>query len=225
MRSPPTPYASTGWGSTPHARPTGTPSSTPSPGSPNAARSPSPTALPPPGPATLSAEALYDIDREILLAVHHPTRVLQHLSSVTALRLFRALGMSAGRAARRRDQARRARRLVLENPVAYYADADTELRGQLRAPALAEDLERLTGLMVERRAEGVALIDTSGRLSDIRFPAAVLSRKPRCCLPPGSVPPCSVPDGTPSNCCPRPPPPNASKPAPGVSTAPSRRAR
>lgn len=117
------------------------------------------------------AEALYDIDREILLAVHHPTRVLQHLTSVTALLdSADALGMSAGRAAQRRDQARRARRLVLENPVAYYADADAELLGQLRAPALAEDLERLTGLTVERRAEGVALIDTSGRLSDIRFP-------------------------------------------------------
>ncbi|KUO16818.1 TIGR02678 family protein [Streptomyces dysideae] len=117
------------------------------------------------------AEALYDIDREILLAVHHPTRVLQHLTSVTALLdSSGALGLSAGRAAQRRDQARRARRLVLENPVAYYADADTELLGQLRAPALAEDLERLTGLSVERRAEGVALIDTSGRLSDVRFP-------------------------------------------------------
>jgi uncharacterized protein (TIGR02678 family) len=117
------------------------------------------------------AEALYDIDREILTAVHHPTRVLQHLTSVTALLdSAGALGMSAGRAAQRRDQARRARRLVLENPVAYYADADSELLGQLRAPALAEDLERLTGLTVERRAEGVALIDTSGRLSDIRFP-------------------------------------------------------
>ncbi|PZT72602.1 MULTISPECIES: TIGR02678 family protein [unclassified Streptomyces] len=117
------------------------------------------------------AEALYDIDREILLAVHHPTRVLQHLTSVTALLdSSGALGLSAGRAAQRRDQARRARRLVLENPVAYYADAGTELLGQLRAPALAEDLERLTGLTVERRAEGIALIDTSGRLSDIRFP-------------------------------------------------------
>ncbi|MFD3790890.1 TIGR02678 family protein [Streptomyces cyaneofuscatus] len=117
------------------------------------------------------AEALYDIDREILTAVHHPTRVLQHLTSVTALLdSAGALGMSAGRAAQRRDQARRARRLVLEHPVAYYADAGTELLGQLRAPALAEDLERLTGLTVERRAEGVALIDTSGKLSDIRFP-------------------------------------------------------
>ncbi|MFD7056929.1 TIGR02678 family protein [Streptomyces mirabilis] len=117
------------------------------------------------------AEALYDIDREILLAVHHPTRVLQHLTSVTSLLdSSGALGLSAGRAAQRRDQARRARRLVLENPVAYYADADSELLGQLRAPTLAEDLERLTGLTVERRAEGVALVDTSGRLSDLRFP-------------------------------------------------------
>lgn len=117
------------------------------------------------------AEALYDINREILLAVHHPTRVLQHLTSVIALLdSSGALGLSAGRAAQRRDQARRARRLVLENPVAYYADADTELLGQLRAPALAEDLERLTGLTVERRGEGVALIDTSGKLSDLRFP-------------------------------------------------------
>ncbi|MFJ5219362.1 TIGR02678 family protein [Streptomyces sp. NPDC088354] len=117
------------------------------------------------------AEALYDIDREILTAVHHPTRVLQHLTSVTALLgSGSALSMSAGRAAQRRDQARRARRLVLENPVAYYADTDPDLVGQLRAPALTEDLERLTGLAVERRAEGVALIDTSGRLSDIRFP-------------------------------------------------------
>ncbi|MFE7748666.1 TIGR02678 family protein [Streptomyces sp. NPDC057428] len=117
------------------------------------------------------AEALYDIDREILLAVHHPTRVLQHLTSVTSLLdSSGAMGLSAGRAAQRRDQARRARRLVLENPVAYYADADAELLGQLRAPALTEDLERLTGLRAERRAEGVALIDTSGRLSDLRFP-------------------------------------------------------
>ncbi|MET8957687.1 TIGR02678 family protein [Streptomyces sp. NPDC004393] len=117
------------------------------------------------------AEALYDIDREILTAVHQPTRVLQHLTSVIGLLdSGSTLGLATGRHARRRDQARRARRLVLENPVAYYADAHAELLGQLRAPSLAEDLERLTGLAVERRAEGVALVDTSGRLSDIRFP-------------------------------------------------------
>ncbi|MGW6262609.1 TIGR02678 family protein [Streptomyces sp. NPDC055085] len=117
------------------------------------------------------AEALYDTDREILTAIHHPTRVLQHLTSVTALLdSGGVLSLSAGRTAQRRSQARRARRLVLENPVAYYADTDPELLGQLRAPALAEDLERLTGLGTERRTEGIALVDTSGRMSDIRFP-------------------------------------------------------
>ncbi|WP_103532746.1 TIGR02678 family protein [Streptomyces sp. SM11] len=117
------------------------------------------------------AEALYDIDREVLTAVHQPTRVLQHVTSVTALLdSAGARSLSEGRRAQRLSASRRARRLVLEHPVAYYADADPELTGQLRAPALAEDLTRLTGLTIERRAEGVALVDTSGRLSDTRFP-------------------------------------------------------
>ncbi|AWK10433.1 TIGR02678 family protein [Streptomyces spongiicola] len=117
------------------------------------------------------AEALYDVDREVLTAVHQPTRVLQHVTSVTGLLdSAGARSLSEGRRAQRLTAARRARRLVLENPVAYYADADPELTGQLRAPALAEDLTRLTGLSVERRAEGIALVDTSGRLSDLRFP-------------------------------------------------------
>ncbi|MEY9997239.1 uncharacterized protein (TIGR02678 family) [Streptomyces sp. V4I8] len=117
------------------------------------------------------AEALYDIDREVLTAVYQPTRVLQHVTSVTALLdSAGARSLSEGRRAQRLSAARRARRLVLEHPVAYYADAGPELTGQLRAPALAEDLTRLTGLTVERRAEGIALVDTSGRLSDTRFP-------------------------------------------------------
>jgi hypothetical protein len=61
--------------------------------------------------------------------------------------------------------------LVLEQPVVYFADVDAALHGQLRAPALVEDLERLTGLAVERRAEGVALVDPSRRLTDVQFPA------------------------------------------------------
>jgi hypothetical protein len=72
--------------------------------------------------------------------------------------------------AQRRVVAQRARRLVLENPVVYYADVDPGPRGQLRSPALAEDLERLTGLSLERRAEGIALVNTGQRLSDATFP-------------------------------------------------------
>ena len=117
------------------------------------------------------AEALYDIDREIVAAVYAPSRVLQHLSSVTELldgtdRDNPAQGINA----QRRLNARRARRLVLERPVVYYADVDPGLRGQLRSAALTEDLERLTGLPLERRAEGVALVNIGQRLSDVAFP-------------------------------------------------------
>jgi uncharacterized protein (TIGR02678 family) len=117
------------------------------------------------------AEALYDIDRDIAGAVYAPSRVLQHLDSVTGL-LGDAgsAGPAQGVNAERRRAGRRARRLVLENPVVYYADVDESLLGLLRSPALAEDLERLTGLPLERRAEGVALVNTGGRLTDVTFP-------------------------------------------------------
>lgn len=116
------------------------------------------------------AEALYDIDREVVAAVYAPTRVLQHLGSVTELLHGTDPGPAQGINAQRRRVARRARRLVLENPVVYYADTDPGLRGQLRSPALAEDLERLTGMPLERRAEGVALVNTGQRLTDVSFP-------------------------------------------------------
>jgi len=117
------------------------------------------------------AEALYDIDREVAGAVYAPSRVLQHLNSVTEL-LGDAVGAAPAQGinAERRRSGRRARRLVLEQPVVYYADVDESLRGQLRSPALAEDLERLTGLPLERRAEGVALVNTGQRLTDVMFP-------------------------------------------------------
>ncbi|WP_327047213.1 TIGR02678 family protein [Microbispora sp. NBC_01189] len=116
------------------------------------------------------AEALYDIDREVVFAIYRPSRVLQHMRSVTGL-LDSGHGFAQGRHRVREAASRRARRLVLERPVVYYADVSEALRGQLRHPGLIEDLERLTGQTVERRAEGVALIDASGRLSDLRFPS------------------------------------------------------
>jgi uncharacterized protein (TIGR02678 family) len=117
------------------------------------------------------AEALYDIDRDVVGAVYAPSRVLQHLGSVTELLGDAAsAGPAQGVNAERRRAGRQARRLVLENPVVYYADTGDHLRGLLKSPALAEDLERLTGLPLERRAEGVALINTGSRLTDVTFP-------------------------------------------------------
>jgi uncharacterized protein (TIGR02678 family) len=119
------------------------------------------------------AEALYDIDREVTGAIYAPSRVLQHLNSVAELLGDRSGSASAqGINARRRVNARRARRLVLEQPVVYYSDVDDELLGQLRSASLAEDIERLTGLDLERRAEGVALINAGQRFTDVTFPSA-----------------------------------------------------
>ncbi len=119
------------------------------------------------------AEALYDIDREVTGAIYAPSRVLQHLNSVAELLGDRSGPASAqGINARRRVNARRARRLVLEQPVVYYSDVDDELVGQLRSASLAEDVERLTGLDLERRADGVALINAGQRFTDVTFPSA-----------------------------------------------------
>jgi uncharacterized protein (TIGR02678 family) len=112
------------------------------------------------------AEALYDVDRDVLVAMFRPGRVLQHLRSVEAL-LDLPHGSSEN--ARRRAAGQAARRVVVERSAAYYADVPVEVANHLRTPALAEDLERLTGLRVERRAEGLALVDTAG-WSEHRFP-------------------------------------------------------
>ena len=113
-------------------------------------------------------EALYDIARDAVFAIFRPTRVIQHIESVTGL-LDRSLSSSGN--AERRAAAQSARRAVAERPVVYFADVAEPVGNHLRGSALAADLHRLTGLRVERRAEGVLLVDTAG-FSAERFPGA-----------------------------------------------------
>lgn len=113
------------------------------------------------------SEALYDINRDTALAVYRPTRVLHHVDTVGAL-LARSAATSRNTV--RRDAGQRARRAVVEQAVVYYSEVEGDVRNILRTQALAEDVSRLTGLGVERRAEGVALVDTAG-LAERRFPA------------------------------------------------------
>jgi uncharacterized protein (TIGR02678 family) len=113
-----------------------------------------------------AGEALYDIARDVLFALYRPTRMVQSLTSVAAL-LDRAVAESGNE--ERRIAAQTARRAVAERPVVYYSDVDLPVANHLRGSALADDLQRLTGLRVERRAEGVLLVDTAN-LSTERFP-------------------------------------------------------
>ncbi|MDZ5443441.1 DUF2398 family protein [Micromonospora sp. 4G57] len=113
-----------------------------------------------------AGEALYDVARDVVLALFRPTRVLQHVESVTAL-LDRTMASSGN--AERRQAAQVARRAVVEGPVVYLTDVEPAVANHLRGAALAADLVRLTGLRLERRAEGVLLVDTTGFTVE-RFP-------------------------------------------------------
>ena len=113
-------------------------------------------------------DALYDIDHDICAALFRPARPVQHLTSAAGL--LDSTFVSAKRSAQREAAAQRAARALLEYPVVYYAQADPEIAEALRQPGVAENLARLTGLAVERRAEGIMLADAGGRCTDRPFP-------------------------------------------------------
>jgi uncharacterized protein (TIGR02678 family) len=113
-------------------------------------------------------DALYDIDHDICAALFRPARPVQHLTSAAGL--LDSTFVSAKRSAQREAAAQRAARALLECPVIYYAQAEAEIAAALRQPGVAENLARLTGLAVERRAEGIMLADVGGRFTDRPFP-------------------------------------------------------
>ncbi|MEV0853610.1 TIGR02678 family protein [Nocardia fluminea] len=110
-----------------------------------------------------AGEALYDIDRPVVFALFRPPRALQHLHSVRGL-----LAEDTDEAPA--DRARRVRRALVERPVVYLDELPPAEAALLDQDRLVGEVEYCTGLRAERRAEGVALIDSSGRLSDTRFP-------------------------------------------------------
>jgi hypothetical protein len=113
-------------------------------------------------------DALYDIDHDICAALFRPARPVQHLTSAAGL--LDSTFVSAKRSAQREAAAQRAARALLEYPVVYYAQAEPGTAEALRQPGVAENLARLTGLAVERRAEGIMLADAGGRFTDRPFP-------------------------------------------------------
>ena len=113
-------------------------------------------------------DALYDIDHDICAALFRPARPVQHLTSAAGL--LDSTFVSAKRSAQREAAAQRAARALLEYPVVYYAQVEAEIAEALRHAGVAENLARLTGLAVERRAEGVMLADAGGRFTDRPFP-------------------------------------------------------
>ena len=110
-------------------------------------------------------EALFDVDPDVL--AHLTPRVQPPGTDPAGPDAF-----GEGRDAQRRRRRQRLLRRLVHQPAVLRDDLADEDREYLvrEAASLAEDAERLTGAVVERRAEGLAMIDRTGDFSDRRFP-------------------------------------------------------
>ncbi|NWB51146.1 TIGR02678 family protein [Pseudomonas gingeri] len=126
------------------------------------------------------SDALYDIHRRmlagLLAAVRGPSTWSAEETPGTTEARLRALtiGFTVDSEQGRRDATRHhlARRL-LDDPVLYIDTLDEETRSYFtnQRGVLANRLCEAAGLITEQRAEGLALIDESGQLTDVAMPA------------------------------------------------------
>jgi uncharacterized protein (TIGR02678 family) len=126
------------------------------------------------------ADALYDVQRRalagMLAAVRGPSTWAAADAPVTLDQRLHALVdehlADSDEARRTRHRHRLARRL-LDDPVVYAATLDEPTLAYYsnQRGAMAARLCEATGLVAEQRAEGVALVDEMGELSDVAMPA------------------------------------------------------
>jgi uncharacterized protein (TIGR02678 family) len=125
-------------------------------------------------------DALYDVQRRVLAGVlaavrgpstwlteEAPSRLEERLHALVAEHVPDT--EEGRRTAIRRDLARR----LLDDPVVYMDDLDPTARSYFlnqRGP-MAARLTDSTGLLAEQRAEGSALVDETGDLTDVSMPA------------------------------------------------------
>lgn len=127
-----------------------------------------------------TADALYDVQRRVLAgllaAVRGPSTWGPDAAPVT---LEERLAALVGEHVADSDEARRATlrhhlsRRLLDDPVVYADALDADLRAYFvnqRGP-MATRLCEATDLAAEQRAEGLALVDEAGALTDVAMPA------------------------------------------------------
>lgn len=126
------------------------------------------------------ADALYDVQRRllagVLAAVRGPSTWAPEQAPRSLVRQLRSLveehvadSDEGRRTALRHALARR----LLDDPVIYLDRLEPESRGYFinQRGAMAARLCDATGLVAEQRAEGVALADETGSLTDVAMPA------------------------------------------------------
>ncbi|MBB5047274.1 uncharacterized protein (TIGR02678 family) [Rhodopseudomonas rhenobacensis] len=126
------------------------------------------------------ADALYDVQRRalagMLAAVRGPSTFRPEDAPITLEQRLHALvdehvadSDEGRRTALRHHLARR----LLDDPVVYLDTLDPDARGYFvnQRGAMAARLRDAAGLVAEQRAEGLALVDETGVLTDVAMPA------------------------------------------------------
>jgi uncharacterized protein (TIGR02678 family) len=122
-----------------------------------------------------SGDALYDVNRRVLAALLVGTRGPSTVDAVDFERRLAALTepvVPVTEEGRNRAIRHALARRLLDDPVVYYRDLSEEEQAYL-ASQRAFVLRRLaeaTGLVAEARAEGMALVDPSGEVTDLGMP-------------------------------------------------------
>ncbi|WP_119154230.1 TIGR02678 family protein [Caldimonas tepidiphila] len=126
------------------------------------------------------ADALYDVQRRalsgMLAAVRGPSSWAAGEAPTGLEDRLRALvdeHVADSEEARRTALRHRLARRLLDDPVVYLDTLDAESRAYFvnQRGAMAARLCEATGLLAEQRAEGLALADETGALTDVRMPA------------------------------------------------------
>lgn len=131
------------------------------------------------GEATAQGDALYDVHRRVLAGllagVRGPSTWPDETAPVSLEARLHGLvdeHVADSDEGRRTAIRHRLARQLLDDPVVYLDDLDEAGRAYLvnqRGP-LAARLVEATGLVAEQRAEGLALVDEAGELTDVAMP-------------------------------------------------------
>jgi len=122
-----------------------------------------------------STDVLYDINRwllnEMMIAVKGPSTGLDRVSITERVHHMADEVVFDNEEARRTAMRHNLARRLLDDPVVYFAELGMEALvyfSNQRGPMSARLCEA-TGMSVEQRAEGTALVDEPGEMSDVRM--------------------------------------------------------
>lgn len=122
-----------------------------------------------------SGDVLYDIDRRVLSTVPMPSRGPSTVPDSSMADRLAAIADDPPLGSdelRNRYYRRDIVRRLLDDPVLYYDELEEQERAYLvnQRRSITDRITELTGLVAELRAEGIAMVDSEDRLTDVRMP-------------------------------------------------------